>query len=353
MADPFVVGYLSDGAVVPDGPARHPMNLRFQEAVESGELDRPIEVVSRAGNGLPNGSAKGVCDAWLELVDAGALVIVGPAITDNALAVRPLAERHRVPTINFSGCERTRGEFGFHWQLGSLSDEGVLLARAVRDAGIEQVSVIRDRSPIGDEYFSYFSEAAADLGLSIAADQKVSPVATDLTAEAANARKHEPACLVYLGFGQVLIPLWRAMDESGWRPTAFTNTAGLHWYGAPPESKAQSAGWIYVDMYDEENPETNAMLDRFQARYGQRPVGPMATCQYDLASLVVQGLRKAPVHTPEGVKEGLERVHMLPATSGGAGTVQGFAPWERTALKGGSYLVLRVMGSESTTRYKG
>ncbi|MGE0796596.1 MAG: ABC transporter substrate-binding protein, partial [Acidimicrobiia bacterium] len=227
MADPFRVGYLSDGPIVPSGPALDPMNLRFEEAVANGELDRPVEVVPRAGSGLPNGTAKGVCDAWLELADAGALVIIGPAITDNALAVRRLAEERRVPTINFSGCERTRGEFNFHWQLGSLPDEGVLLARAARQAGFTHVAVIRDRSPIGEEYWSYFSEAAEDAGLAIASDQKVSPVQTDLTAEVAAARSHEPDGLVYLGFGQVLIPLWQALDAAGWKPPAFTNTAGL------------------------------------------------------------------------------------------------------------------------------
>ncbi|MGD9798697.1 MAG: ABC transporter substrate-binding protein [Acidimicrobiia bacterium] len=353
MADPFRVGYLSDGPIVPSGPALDPMNLRFEEAVANGELDRPVEVVPRAGSGLPNGTAKGVCDAWLELADAGALVIIGPAITDNALAVRRLAEERRVPTINFSGCERTRGEFNFHWQLGSLPDEGVLLARAARQAGFTHVAVIRDRSPIGEEYWSYFSEAAEDAGLAIASDQKVSPVQTDLTAEVAAARSHEPDGLVYLGFGQVLIPLWQALDAAGWKPPAFTNTAGLHWYGAPPEAKALSAGWVYVDMYDEANSVTAGVLDRFEARYGHRPVGPLVSCQYDLATLAVQGLRKATVHTPEGVKEGLERVHQLPAATGGPGTVQGFGPWERTALKGADFLVLRVMGAEATTRYAG
>jgi ABC-type branched-subunit amino acid transport system substrate-binding protein len=267
--------------------------------------------------------------------------------------VRGLAEAHRVPTINFSGCELTRGEFNFHWQLGSLPDEGLLLACAVRAAGLEQVAVIRDRSPIGDEYWSYFSEAAEEAGLVVTSDHKVSPVKTDMTTEVVAARKHDPDGLVYLGFGQVLIPLWQALDSAGWKPPAFTNTAGLHWYGAPPEAKALSAGWVYVDMYDEANAVTTSVLDRFQGAYGQRPVGPMVTAFYDMASLAVHGLRRATVHTPEGVKDGLERVHQLPAATGGPGTVQGFGPWERTALKGADYLVLRVMGADVTTRYAG
>ena len=87
------------------------------------------------------------------------------------------------------------------------------------------------------------------------------------------------------------------------------------------------------------------------ARFGGDNFGPMVPMMYDIATLLVHGLRLATVHTREGVNEGLERVHQLPAALGGAGTVMGFGSWERTALKGPDYLLLRVMGDGTTHRY--
>lgn len=350
---PFTIGYLQERDNDQLPPQLEPLQLRFDEALAAGELDRPVEILVETGQGLPSGSAHLCQQAWQRLSDAGVLVVIGPGNTDNALAVKQQADADGLCTINWSGSEHTRSEYLFHYQLGSLPDEGPLIASAVAAAGHRRVAVIRDRSPIGDEYWSYFQEATGPLGLSVVSDQRISPVATDLDAAVAVARAASADALVYLGFGGVLPVLWGAMADASWTVPAFTNTAGLHWYGLPEAVRAAGAGWVYVDMYDERNDVTREMFDRFEGRFGSRPVGPIVPAMYDMASLVVGALRHAPVLTREGIKEGLERVHRVPAACGGAGTEMGFGPWERTALKGADYLVFRVMGETATTRYDG
>ncbi|MCU1376317.1 MAG: transporter substrate-binding protein [Actinomycetia bacterium] len=356
-AHPFVIGLLYEFADVSVDNAldqfTEPLQLRFDEAAASGELDRPVELVVRQGVGLPEGTAKAVERAWLELAEAGALAIVGPGNTDSVLAVKPLAEAHGIPTINFSGSERTRGAFNFHFQLGSLPEEGPLLARAIGSRGVRRLAVIRDRSPIGDEYFSYFDEARSDEGVAIVFDQKVSPVEEDLQSVVAAARSSGADGLLYLGIGLVLGRITRATKALGWHPPAFANSAGSRWYWGSDEDRALAEGWVYVDMCDELNEPAQAMLDRYEQRYGRRPTSPIPFGMYDIATLIVRALRLATVHTPRGVMEGLERIHQLPATCGGAGTVQGFGPWERTALKGPDLLVLRQMRGGASRRYAG
>ena len=350
---PFKIGYLNEREAAELDDILDGLELRFEEALESGEIDRPVEIVVEHGYGLPGGSAELVQGAWQRLADRGVLAIVGPGNTDNALAIMGQAEAHHLSTINWSGSEHSRGEYCFQYQVGSLPDEGPLIAAAVAAAGINRVAVIRDRSPIGEEYWEYFNEATGRHKLAVISDQKISPVATGLDAEIAFARDSGAEGLVYLGFGGVLPALWQAMAEIGWRPPAFTNTAGLHWYFMPEEIRSRGAGWIYVDMYDEHNQIQAALLDRLEARRGVRPYGPIAPAMYDMATLLVGALRLAPVHTREGVKAGLERVHQLPAACGGAGTVLGFGPWERTALKGPDFLIFRMMGAAASHRYSG
>jgi branched-chain amino acid transport system substrate-binding protein len=349
--EPFKIGYLHEREHDHPGDLLHPMELRFAEALAAKEIDRPVEIIVEHGYGLPGGSADLCQKAWQRLADQGVLAVVGPGNTDNALAIMNQAEAQHLSTINWSGSERSRSEYCFHYQVGSLPDEGPLIAAAVAASGSRRVAVIRDRSPIGEEYWQYFNEATGQHKLAVSSDQKISPVADDLGEEVEFARQSGADALVYLGFGGVLPVLWQAMADLDWRLPSFTNTAGMHWYVLPEAVRALGVGWVYVDMYDENNVVLNSMLDSLERLRGERPFGPQPPAMYDMASLIVGGLRYATVHTREGVKEGLERVHQIPAALGGAGTIMGFGPWERSALKGPDFLIFRTMDVSTTHRY--
>ena len=61
---------------------------------------------------------KAVIDAYQELVDEDCLVIFGPHIGDNAVAIKDaLNERFRVPAISVTGSDEALGEwfFAFPW----------------------------------------------------------------------------------------------------------------------------------------------------------------------------------------------------------------------------------------------
>src|ERR1700750_129553 len=116
---PFLIGYVHEwkSLVVPAGRLVA-LQLRFDEALEAGELDRPVEVVVESGHGLPSGSAHLAQQAYQRLADRGVLAVIGPAITDNALAVINQAEAQHLSTINWSGSGRSRSKYCFHYQLG-------------------------------------------------------------------------------------------------------------------------------------------------------------------------------------------------------------------------------------------
>src|SRR5262249_13669514 len=140
-------------------------NLRrgMQPVIDSGRLDDDVEVVHAAGLGLPlpGGSAHAVEQAYRWLVDQGAVAIVGPAISDNALVVHPLADAAHVPTLNYTGSDETRSEYGFQYQIGSLEDEPSFLADNLAARGLTRVAVVRDRSYVGRRMAAFFEHAAA------------------------------------------------------------------------------------------------------------------------------------------------------------------------------------------------
>lgn len=76
-AEPIKVGYLMDFTLPPGFPEElfasftQTFDLIFEEALEQGLLDRPVQMIYREVEGLPKGSVKAVIDAYGELVDEG------------------------------------------------------------------------------------------------------------------------------------------------------------------------------------------------------------------------------------------------------------------------------------------
>ena len=173
MAGPHVrLGVLHDFPPAAEGGSFE-RNVRrgIQHVVDSGRLEVEVEVVHATGLGLPlpGGSAQAVEEAFGELVTRGVVAILGPAISDNAIVVQPLADAAHVPTLNYSGSEETRSEYGFQYQIGSLEDEPSLLAEHLAQAGLTRVAVERDGSYVGRRMAGFFDHAAAVAGLSITA----------------------------------------------------------------------------------------------------------------------------------------------------------------------------------------
>jgi branched-chain amino acid transport system substrate-binding protein len=337
MAAPLRVGILNDMSEGPPGPTDIEPWLRLpcDELMGNGRIDREVQFIHAWGLGLPSGSAAAVERAYTALIEQGVLLIVGPAIGDNALVATPLAERHHTPTINWAGSERARSEYMFHLQVGSHEDESIVLARHMASLGVRRVGVVHDRSQIGRRYLLFFQAEIDVIGLRIAATASVAPLAADATVEVNSVLDAGAEALVYLGLGVSAPAVAQAVKARSWRGTCALNTAGLRGYA--PEFAQIIDGWVYVDMHSDHN----AALAALRRRLGIAPAKALAAAKgYDLGRLVAEGLARAPELTRTGVKEGLEQVKWLTAAEGHEGTLLGFGNFDRGALHG-RYLVLR------------
>jgi branched-chain amino acid transport system substrate-binding protein len=334
MPEPIRVGVLNDtGAPSSIGVDRW-IRLVVDDLRQAGRLDRDVELVQATCLGLPHGTAAAVERAFKELIAQDVLMVVGPAIGDDALALTPLVERAEVPTINWSGAERARGEHMFHLQVGSHEDESVVIARHLATQ-VWRIGVVVDRSPIGRRHLQYLEEEAMAVRLNVAATAMVDPLATQARDEVKRLVDADVDALVYLGLGHSAPAVAAAAVELGWDGPSVMNTAGMR--GHSPDWTGRLDGWAYVDMYADDNRTLAAVRDRL----GHDQATPMPTAVgYDLARLVGEGLARAPELTRPGVRDGLEQVKWLPAAEGHEGTLLGFGIRDRGALHG-RYLVLR------------
>ena len=301
----------------------------------AGRIEDEVEFVHACGLGLPAGSAAAVERAFMELVRQEAVLIVGPAIGDNALAATPWVEREKVPTINWAGAERARGEYMFHVQVGSHEDESLIIARHLKQIGVNRAGVVYDQSPIGTKHLEFLGLEARVLGLDLAPPQAISPLCEDAADPVARVLEEQPDGFVYLGLGLSAPAVAKALAARGFAGPRIMNTAGIR--GHDPAFAAAIDGWRYVDMFS----DGNRTLLRLRTERGLGPAQLFrGATGYDMGRLVAEGLARAPALTRAGVRQGLERVKWLAAAEGEEGTTLGFGIFDRGALHG-RYLVLR------------
>ena len=333
---PILVGLLFDFPQADRGESfEEAVRLGLDEVAASDRIDRPVEFVHRHARGLPLGTEHDVVQAFLELEEAGVLLILGPSISDNGLIVQPLADATTLPCINYTGGERTRGEFMFHYQIGSLEEEPAVLAARLAQRGLRRAAVVHDQSPVGSRYAECFDEARAGLGMEVTGTAAISPVAEDAEEAVDRLRGTNPDALIYFGLGVTSRAVAIALRQIGWEVPVVANSALMFGY-ARPDWRDDWAGWEYLDSVSDDN----QMRRRLREKSKRTAAGPMGCAAYDMGRLVGEAIARAHHLTRAGLKDGLERVKQLPATSGVEGTTMGFGVYDHGALKG-RYLVLR------------
>lgn len=240
-----------------------------------------IELVTAVGEGHPRGTPDAVMLALRELATAGVLVVIGPAISDNALACLPVAGELQLPCINYTGSELTRSEWMFHYQVGSLEDEPFVLARRLAEQGLRRVALVREDSFIGRQYASFFDDAVAIAGLELLGTVDLD-VGDDEGARVVDAlARLDPDAVVYFGLGLSARGLSTALRGRAW-PVA-TNSA-LMFGHLNPDRTADFEGWTYVDAFDEDNPVRQALQERIGLAVDQP--GPAADVRHGAARRV-------------------------------------------------------------------
>jgi ABC-type branched-subunit amino acid transport system substrate-binding protein len=305
-------------------------------AAEIERLGRDVEFVERHARGLPSGSEHEVVESFTELRDEGVLAIVGPSISDNALIVAPLCDDARIPAINYSGGERTRSRWMFHYQVGSLEEEPPVLAQRMVTRGFASAAVVFDQSPVGRRYADCFEAARVRLGLDVTGTASISPLAEDAESLLARLRDGKPDVLVYFGLGVASRAVALARLALDWDVPVLANSALMFGY-ARPDWRDGYAGWEYIDTIADDN-VTRRGLRELNRRVA---AGPVPCAGYDIGRLLGEALARCEHLTRAGVADALQGVKQLPATSGYEGTLMGFGAWDRGALKG-HFLVLRA-----------
>jgi branched-chain amino acid transport system substrate-binding protein len=346
-AEPIKIGWLGSALDGPNGGYDKIHRMAFDEAIEQGYLDRPVEFVIQAENGLPNGSARNATDGFKSLVDQGCIGVAGAYSSDNAMVVAPLANELKVPLISWAGTEQLSGEYCFRLGNGDCGADAALCASWLAGKGYKRIAVLSEVSPNGDEYFRFFRQECRRHGLSIVALETVSQHPAHLADNLDNLRQSNPDALCYMGYGMLALQglLREALDQLAWDPPRIMSTAFMFYLLGFEKFE----GWVGIDQFDPSNPRVEGFHSRFVARYGESPpMWPNAIpiLAYDTARVLAEGLFRAPTLTGVGLKQGLERIRFMSSTTGGPRTHIACAPYEHGMFRGDWLLYGRVRNAK-------
>lgn len=318
------------------------ISLALEEAESSGLLDRRVDLVTRKVYGGPNASALDVRAAFRELVEVERVLgVVGPTLPDDMMACRHDFDRAMVPVLTFGGTLNLSSPFLFQLPNGTYVDEIRMMVNYAKAQGIRRIALLRDLTMMGEEYAASFQRAMVEAGLLVAGVRGIRPAPSAAELETAigelQATGADALLVISVAVHRHFVA---ALDKVGWNPSA--KLMVCNFVAAIPGFDGPEAfeGWTGIDQFDEGNPVFLRMCEAFQARFGRGGGHAYQAIGYDIGRTLARALADMAPATPEGLRDALERVRMLPAAAGRAGTVISFARNDRRGYKG-DYLVYR------------
>lgn len=325
-----------------------PTILAIEDALNEGVHSRgPVQLVIADARGLPRENYRKVIEGYRWLVQQGCVVVIGPLISDNCLVVQETANELRVPCIGWTGAHRFASEYCFTVANGDIPTEGAMCAQWLAGRGIDKVGMFWEQGSSGRDYADYFRDTALGLGLEVMREVRLEPNPRGLRDDLALMRDLGVEGIYYGGYGYATFHFAEAFRALDWDPPRVMGTAFMFYSNSNRWAEGLE-GWHGVDQLGEDgaNANYNAMIQRFEKRFGRSTRNVVVALAYDTARVAIHGIGNAAIPEPRWVKEGMERIRWMPATNGGPGTYIQFGPWDRKGYKGDFLTIRELRGGE-------
>lgn len=312
---------------------------------------RGVELVKEIVFGPPAGYISDVMKGYHRLCDRDVLAVIGPNHSDNNIAITPHAEARKVPIMTLGAMHSQVSEHVFNVGWGAVPEDGFIVASWLVQKGHRRVTLTYDAAAHCKQYAFWFRLACARNDITIIGERCVSDVNDDAAwAEMrATAREHqalEPDAIVCFGTGASQIIWGKVVHELKWDVPRIMN--GAFFQANYAYTYEFFEGWVGTGLWDDDNPTLAKLRRDFKKAYpdlGPPELGEVApeilALYRDGMTALLEGVANAPILTPEGIRQGLELVRMLPAAIGGARNVISFGPNDHRGLKGMDLMVVR------------
>ncbi|SCW94236.1 substrate-binding protein, partial [Sphingobium faniae] len=326
---PYRLGVLLDRQDQAHRDMLDAIRLGIAEWRASGALDREIDLIVREVKDAVDGSALDLADEWRALFEHEPILgMIGPFGDMSGAAVRPLVEQGRLTTVTTSADDRFTGHYCFQLTVDHPVDIAHLLLRHARAQGCERPFLVREAGPCGARVEAAYRQAARQDGWT-----HVDVVERDDHFDARLARGGAlgwDALLYYGGAAHAAVDA--ALRAAGLDPMRLTGTEIDRAHPVHGDAAALE-GWIGLAVVHPGNRRFQAFRRAFSDQYGRDGGHARAAQGYDIGRMIGRVLVDIRPPSSEGLRDGLDRIRMMPVATGAPGTVASFTRYDRRALK--------------------
>lgn len=321
--------------------------MAFDLAKEEGWLPRNVEMIALAEGGLPQGTARSATDGFRALADQGCIAIAGAYSSDNAMTVAPVSEELKVPLLSWAGTDKLLNAWTFRLGNGDCGGDPALMVHWLLRRGCKRPGVIAEVSPNGEEYFNNFRRECLRWGLEIGGLQTASQTTEKMDYHLGRLKDSGCDALVHMGYGMHFVHdlLRQGLNAIDWNPPRITTTAFMFYLRGFDKFE----GWAGIDQYCPDNPRSAKVASEYQKRHGGPiPGWPNAIplLSFDTAAVIAEAMFRAPTLSPDGMRQGFEKIRFMPSATGGPRTHIAGAPHDHNLFKGDWLLYSRIEGGK-------
>lgn len=345
--DPIQVGVVLDitgpGASV-GIPERNTLQLLAFELNQDGGIDgREVELTILDNRSAQDESAK----AMRRLVHKKKVdLVIGASRTGPSLAMRPIAERSKVPMISLAANAAIVD--GSRWVFKTAQNDRVVVEKLVEymaAKGWQTIGLARDASAFGEGVADLFNQVGKPEGLEVVVEEKLDPAATDFAAQMVGLRKADADVNVVWGIPPVAALAAKEYDRLGIKAPimqshgigseVFLDTAADSANG----TLAASGRLLVVDQLPDDDPQKQLIeefVDAYEDEYGHSP-STFAGHAYDAFQLAVEAFRAVGTDKQK-VRDHLEQVSGLVGITG----VYEMTPKDHSGLSSDALVMVKI-----------
>lgn len=345
-----VITTLSGGSAQLGLQSRDGARLAVEQINADGGIDgRPIELKEYDGQLQPEVVVRAATRA--ASVD-GAVAIIGPHSTGEALALGPASERLKIPFITPSAAttEVTVDQpYAFRTTVVNREMAAGVVQFAV-DQGAEKLAILHDNGGFGVAFAGDLEASLEEQGLTPTTSQEFPVNATDMTAQLQNI-KNSGADGVLLGCsgGNDAGLAYRQMVDAGLNVPVFGSSCVIQGdavrVGA--DAIAELPGIYGVVGFDTEKAKSQEFIEAYVEEFGEASTYEYSSAAYDGVMMLAEALRETGGEGGEALKDALEGVTEYDPVNGKEGATAGFAPDKHDSLSG-DYLTPYMLSPDGT-----
>ncbi len=141
----------------------------------------PLEIIVQDDLSLEN---KALADVEKLINQDKVLAIIGPSVSGNSLAIKPICEKAKIPMVSCAAAQAIvtppeRSKFIF--KTPQLDSHVVMrILEQVKHMGISKIGILTDNLPFGQQGRKQLEQYAKEIGIEIVADETYGPSTTNM-----------------------------------------------------------------------------------------------------------------------------------------------------------------------------